>query len=116
MVYLSQYHQNELRAQRGMPEMEKKTLPKAIAFSLFHQETEKNILRILSILSILILFCKLPRITVFLKILIRGDAGNEDDKKDNPANDDMRPMFCHARAESVGHNENGSQPTDTGKK
>jgi hypothetical protein len=44
-----------------------------------------------------------------LKILIRGDAGNEDDKKDYPANDDMWPMFRHMRAENMGQNEDGGQ-------
>jgi len=53
---------------------------------------------------------------VFLKILIRSDAGNENEKKDNPAGDDMRPMLGHTRAEIIGQNKDGGQPADTGEK
>ena len=53
---------------------------------------------------------------MFLKILIHSDAGNENEKKDNPAGDDMRPMLGHTRAEIIGQDKDGGQPTDTGKK
>ena len=53
---------------------------------------------------------------MFVKILIRSDAGNENDKKDNPAGDDMGPMLRHTRAEVIGQNKDGGQPADTGKK
>jgi len=49
-------------------------------------------------------------------MLIHGDAGDENNKKDDPAGDDMGPMFRHMRAENMGQNENSSQPADTGKK
>jgi len=62
------------------------------------------------------LFCQRPNILPFLKILIHSKGSDEDEKKDYPADEDMRPMFCHARAERIGQNENSSQPADTGKK